>query len=66
MVPDRRGAFVWKVAGAAGIATLIIDGLYLNFVLFEQGTPVFMPWRVAFIATWIGLAGLPTFSVSWT
>jgi hypothetical protein len=49
--------FVWRLAVAAGIGVLIVDLLYLQLVLFGQGTPPPSPARVGFIATWIALSG---------
>ncbi len=49
--------FVWRLAVAAGIGVLIVDVLYLQLVLFGQGTPPAFPGRVAFVAAWIFVFG---------
>jgi hypothetical protein len=53
----RDARFVWRLAVAAGIGVLIVDLLYLQLVLFGQGTPPPSPARLAFIVTWIALCG---------
>jgi hypothetical protein len=46
-----------RLALTAGIAVLIVDVLYVQFVLFGQGVEPPWPWRVAWVAAWIAVCG---------
>lgn len=47
-----------RFAGAAAVAVLIVDALYLQYVLLSQGIAPPWPLRVALIATWIAVSSI--------
>ena len=47
-----------RFAGAAGVAVLIVDALYLQYVLVGQGIAPPWPMRVALIGMWIAVSGI--------